>query len=147
MMDRLTLSGTKDAKSKYNPCTGCVQPHTTCRECMFREFAELLAARKTLILPCTLGDTVYWLDYNTDACKGCNYYSDFYGMDRMCDRKYELYPEFDLDEDDYCPKHFIEIREFRPDLIWIVSNLDDFSKTVFLTREEAEAALKERESE
>ena len=38
-------------EATYNPCTGCIQPYTTCGECMFREFAELLAAGQLVVLP------------------------------------------------------------------------------------------------
>lgn len=97
-----------------------------------------------LVLPCKVGDTVYWLDYNRDACNDCDCYSSFYGMDSMCDYHYELYPEIDsVDDDEHCSKHFIEIIEKKTTLTWIVNYWKFFGKTIFLTREEAERALKE----
>ena len=99
---------------------------------------------RLVVLPCKVGDTVYWLDYNREACHDCREYSSFYGMDSLCDKHYELYPEINgVDEDEHCPKHFIEIVEFTATLTWIFNHRADFGKTVFLTREEAEAALEE----
>ena len=98
--------------------------------------------RQLVVLPCKVGDTVYWLDYNRDACHDCNCYSSFYGMDSMCDHHYELYPEIDsVDDDEHCPNHFIEIIEKKTTLKWIVDYWEFFGKTIFLSREEAEQAL------
>lgn len=95
-------------------------------------------------LPCKPGDTVYWLNYNRSACKTCDLFSSFYGVDCMCDKHYELYPEINsVYDDEHCPKHFIEIVKWKTDLGWIVEHLNDFGKTVFLTSEAAEKALEE----
>lgn len=95
-------------------------------------------------LPCKVGDTVYWLNYNRSACKTCDLFSSFYGVDCMCGKHYELYPEINSVYDDkHCPKHFIEIVKWKTDLGWIVEHLNDFGKTIFLTREEAEKALED----
>ena len=98
--------------------------------------------KRLVVLPCKVGDTVYWLDYNREACHDCRDYSSFYGMDSLCDKHYELYPEINaVDDDEHCPKHFLEIVEFTATQTWIFNHRADFGKTVFLTREEAEAAL------
>ena len=107
------------------------------------ELAQADMDGRLVVLPCKVGDTVYWLGYNRDACGSCDCYSSFYGMDSMCDEHYELYPEVDpVDDDKHCPKHFIEIIERKTTLQWICNYLNKFGKTVFLTREEAERALK-----
>ena len=112
----------------------------------FNRIVELMEAERDgrlVVLPCKIGDTVYWLDYNRDACHSCNRYSSFYGMDSMCGDHYELYPEINsVDDDEHCPKHFVEIIEYVPTKTWIFNHRADFGKTVFLTREEAETALK-----
>ena len=99
-------------------------------------------------LPCKPGDTVYWLNYNRSACKTCDLFSSFYGVDCMCDKHYELYPEINsVYDDEHCPKHFIEIVKWKTDLGWIVEHLNDFGKTVFLTSEAAEKALEGMKNE
>ena len=107
-----------------------------------RELAQADMEGRLVVLPCKVGDTVYWLGYNRDACGSCDCYSSFYGMDSMCDEHYELYPEVDpVDDDKHCPKHFIEIIERKTTLQWIFNYLNKFGETVFLTEEEAEREL------
>ena len=111
-------------------------------------YDEIMQAEREgrlLALPCKIGDTVYWLDYNRDACIDCDCFSSFYGMDSMCDKHYELFPEVidRTNDEEHCPKHFVEIIEKKMDLKWIFWHWGQFGKTVFLTREDAEKALEE----
>lgn len=81
-------------------------------------------------LPCKVGDIVYCIfnrytkctfsneEFDECNCQGCEY---------ECDSKKENYVQ--------------DMRAYSLD--WIVTNLKKFGKTVFLTREEAEAKLKE----
>ena len=81
-------------------------------------------------LPCKVGDTVYCIfsrytkctfnneEFDEYSCQGCEY---------ECDSKKENYVQ--------------GMRAYSLD--WIVTNLKNFGKTVFLTKEEAEAKLKE----
>ena len=111
--------------------------------CVAVEDAETIDPDRLVMLPCKMGDTVYWLDYNRDACVTCDCYSSFYGMDSMCDKHYELWPCIDpTDDDEHCPQHYIEIHEIKATLRWIFDLWNEFGKTVFHTQEEAEAALK-----
>lgn len=94
-------------------------------------------------LPCKVGDTVYEVSVNTEACGDCDHYSDFYGMDAMCDINLNsLYPT--VTDEPLCEKQFFEIIQYQlwDDYFLRKRNIDAFGKTVFLTREEAEAALK-----
>lgn len=87
-----------------------------------------------LRLPCKVGDTVYCIfsrytkcthyseEFDEYSCQGCEY---------ECDSKREKYIQ--------------DMRAYSLD--WIVTNLQNFGKTVFLTREEAEAKLKKMEKE
>ena len=87
-----------------------------------------------LRLPCKVGDAVYCMfgrytkctinnkEFDEYDCQGC--------QQDECDSKIEKYIQ--------------DMRAFSLD--WIVTNLKNFGKTVFLTREEAEANLKEMES-
>lgn len=82
-----------------------------------------------LRLPCKVGDTVYCIftrytkctpdstAFDEYSCQGCEY---------ECDSKKEKYIQ--------------DMRAYSLD--WIVTNLKNFGKTVFLTKEEAEATCK-----
>lgn len=94
-------------------------------------------------LPCKVGDVLYFVKNNTDACcPVCNKYD---GYDNYCHLKNKSYPE--LSEIPVCNKQFIEIVECAADLMLIVKNIDKFGKTVFLTRKEAEKVLKGKTNE
>ena len=108
----------------------------------------LLQAEKEsrlVVLPCKVGDTVYEIRNNTEACTRCPYYEGLYGScDDWCekfddeDRRY--YPR--IAEKPICEDQFMEIVKHTPGIDWIFHHRSDFGKTVFLTREKAEAALK-----
>ena len=130
----------------------------SCNECQYWDdrpycrsshVADHLLANGVIVLPCKPGNAVYWLVYNRDACGDCDAYSSFYGMDAMCDYHYELWPEIidPSNDEEHCPKHFIEIIEYKSTLECIVYHRNEFGKTIFLTREEAEAALAELSKE
>lgn len=133
----------------YSVCTDCAGIGHCSHDCEYRliynrlaEYEDMEEQGLLLRLPCKPGDTVYWLNYNRSACKTCDLFSSFYGVDCMCDKHYELYPEINsVYDDEHCPKHFIEIVKWKTDLGWIVEHLNDFGKTVFLTSESAEKAL------
>ena len=98
-----------------------------------------------LRLPVAVGTTVYKIVNNTDACYDCPHYSDFYGMDAMCDKvKVENFSGPRYADKPLCEKQFLEIIEFKADLDFIFRHRNDLGKTIFLTREEAEAALAEK---
>ena len=121
--------------------------------CEIKEFvddvAELMELEEQgllLKLPVAEGTEVHKLMNNTDACVECNHYSDFYGMDSMCDKADILSCPRYADEP-ICEKQFWEVLSFKADLEFIIRNRNNFGKTVFLTKEEAEAKLKELENE
>lgn len=86
-----------------------------------------------LRLPCKVGDTVYCIFIRYTKCTPNNKEFDEYDcqgcQQNECDSKIEQYIQ--------------DMRAFSLD--WIVTNLKNFGKTIFLTREEAEAKLKEME--
>ena len=98
---------------------------------------------KIIELPCSVGDTVYKIYYNRRACNDCDKFSSFYGMDPMCNDNKILFPEIGDDKKCICNKHHLKIVEYKADLSWIIGQLDQFGKSVFLTREEAEKKLEE----
>ncbi|MGN0998673.1 MAG: hypothetical protein ACI4PO_03900 [Faecousia sp.] len=108
---------------------------------------ELVQAKKDgrlVVLPCKVGDTVYEICNNTDACKECDSYSTFYGMDNLCDAVdgEERYNPRIADRP-ICEKQFMEAMELTASIDYIFNHRKDFGKTVFLTRAEAEAAIAE----
>lgn len=94
-----------------------------------------------VILPCKLGETVYAIAYNHDACDDCDYYFPYEWGE--CDHtpSYSIFPRIDYEKSKVCPNHFLCVEEREMSLSYWESNMDNFGKTVFLTCEEAEAAL------
>lgn len=97
-----------------------------------------------LILPVAPGETVYLIDNNTDACDECENFVVGY-CEEYCKCNDSEYPQ--CTEEPLCEKQFLEVIEFKTNQKWILENKDDFGKSIFLTREEAEAALKKMQEE
>lgn len=95
-------------------------------------------------LPCKVGDTVYEIDYNRDACYECQYFSSFFGMDTECEKDFDIYPDLNTSEI-VCDKHFLEVSPIRFSLAFYERNMGNFNKTWFLTKAEAEDKLRELE--
>ena len=99
----------------------------TCRECSSlectEELTDYLLANGVIVPPCKVGDTVYKLFppycHKREEDK-CDHYCD--GYDTTCEEYEGVYEIYDV--------------SFK------LGMLDDFGKRVFLTKEEAEAALK-----
>lgn len=92
---------------------------------------------KIVELPCRVGDTVYKTSY--DCEKGIRYNpydGNGYSTAEIC-LKCDVYP---------CDLHKAVITATAESKDWIWKNKSDFGKTVFLAREAAEQALKERET-
>lgn len=83
------------------------------------EYEDLEEQKRLLKLPCAVGDTVYYLDR---FCSGTS-------LDCPCKPC------------ESCEDYKLEIYEGK----FKLNDINDFEKTVFLTKEEAEAALKELE--
>ncbi len=95
-----------------------------------KRYEDLEEQGRLIILPCKEGDTVYCIfnrytkctfnneEFDECSCQGCEY---------VCDSKKENYVQ--------------DMRAYNLD--WIVTNLKNFGKTVFLTKSEAEEKLKE----
>ena len=96
-------------------------------------YEDLEEQGKLLELPCKVGDTVYLIygrytpcskygeEFEEYSCQGCK---------DECDSRKE-----------YCIHKNVSV-----DLEWIARHMNDFGKTVFITKEEAEKALKEKEN-
>jgi hypothetical protein len=99
-----------------------------------KNYEDLEEQGRLLKLPCKVGDTVYCIFNRYTKCTPSNEEFDEYncqGCEYECDSKKENYVQgmiaYSLD--------------------WIVTNLKKFGKTVFLTKSEVEAKLKELRGE
>lgn len=101
----------------------------------WNEYKQLDEQGLLLRLPCKAGDMVYLI---------CSRYSE-------CSKYKERLDEYNCQgcEEDECDSHkeyYIHINH-SVSIGWIVRNLNDFGKTVFITQAEAEQKLKEMESD
>lgn len=112
-------------------------------DCLYKTCDQFKNKSKFIELPCSIGDNVYKIYYVRKACNDCDSYSDFYGLDPICDENKILFPKIDDNKENICNKHHLKIAEYKADLSWIIGQLDQFGKSVFLTREEAEKKLEE----
>lgn len=129
----------------------CEEANSNCKECAiqrcFNKLAEYEDAEEKgllVILPVMPGETVYLIDNNTDACDECENFVVGY-CEEYCKCNDAEYPQ--CAEEPLCEKQFLEVIEYKTNQKWILENKDDFGKRIFLTREEAEAALKKQEGE
>ena len=100
-----------------------------------KDYEDLEEQGLLLRLPCKVGDMVYLI---------CSRYSE-------CSKYKERLDEYNCQgcEEDECDSHkeyYIHINH-SVSIEWIVRNLNNFGKTVFLTQAEAEQKLKEMESD
>lgn len=119
-----------------------------------QEICEAEKDGRLVVLPCKVGDIVYYAGNCAEVCKYCD--DDYvYGTgDITC--PFERSCEFEECEDTNvrifeteCSGFWYENglkSVFFKDLIVADCSVSDFGKTVFLTREEAEAKLKELEA-
>lgn len=122
------LGGADDCDLCCEYCKATEEGNEDCRGCAINqcfnklgEYENLEEQGKLLKLPCAVGDVVYKVSPNhvyVDTCQITGF-AECDSIKSMC---YTVY--IDPDEED-------------------IIALSDFGKTVFLTREEAEAALKE----
>lgn len=142
-MERLTtkeLFGNREMICRFEDCHTTEEycPHINTGECnclqkalnKLGEYEDLEEKGLLVQLPCAVGDTIYKLWYT--ECHIGETYPDSYscsGCEDECDMKREI-SEFVV-----------------PSIQWIVKTMDNFNKTVyFLTREQAEQALKDKET-
>jgi len=118
-------------------CEGC--KYLKGDECdLTGRFADYLLANGVIVPPCKVGDVVYRLDGFVwkYECGECEYFDEgWYDCPNMCEKTGSSKK----------PTECIEIKEEKITFEDILRYLywNDFGKTVFLTKEEAEAKLKE----
>lgn len=111
-----------------------------------KDLAEACEDGRIVVLPCKPGKMVYEIDNNTNACYGCEFYVSDYTLSSYCtnpcaDENKRSYPN--CAEDPACEKQFLEVIGFEADEDLIYHDRDKFGKTIFLSRQEAEAAMEE----
>lgn len=107
-------------------CDICDRPEEDCEACKNEQLAEYLIENGAIIPPCKVGDTLYDI---SEFVNGCSY-----------PEIYEYTCEYITIFKDKDGETVFEIDA-------INFHFNDFGKTVFLTREDAEKALREREGE
>lgn len=141
-MERLTyrteLGVSIDKNEECPTCSICWNCDIPPRECQYisdaleklAKYEDLEEQGRLVILPCKVGDTVYCIFNRYTRCTFSNEEFDEYscqGCEYECDSKKENYVQ--------------DMKAYSLD--WIVTNLKNIGKTVFLTKSEAEAKLKE----
>ena len=123
-------------KCQFAPCTGCKYSDLNdmhCQEKLIADHLISLGYRKqsenVIELPCKIGDLLYmpweWNGQKGIACLTVTVLSCIIGLG------WSFRTDFDTDDDDYYEAY--NCGSFK---------LEDFGKTVFLTRKEAEAKMK-----
>lgn len=138
-----------DGLGASSKCDNCEITTGACEK--LGEYEDLEEQGLLLRLPCGIGTIVYEVENNADACSECSNFEKGYYCDDCCGNKNvhdedgDIYvPNPQYADKPLCQKHFYEVNEYT------MSNVDEifnmrraFGKTVFLTKEEAEAKLKE----
>jgi hypothetical protein len=134
-MDRFTTK--ESSRPELLGCI-CCQEHSNCYSNMscdeiynalskLRYYEDLEEQGRLVVLPCKVGDTIYVIDWYLDC--------DIDAFD-VCDD----YRKNDEIACGYC-RHNV-VKKFVSERKYENQKIDDFGKTIFLTREEAEEALK-----
>lgn len=117
-----------------------------------KSYEDLEEQGLLLRLPVAVGENVFVVRNNADACCDCGHFEKGYCCDDYCNNKtvkdedediYPSYPQYS--DNPLCEKHFWEVVERKTKLDWIIRNIGNFGKTVFLTKEEAELELANRQ--
>ena len=131
-MERLTYRGSEIMTEDgwFKPSYSCYSTKRIIER--LTEYEDLEKQGLLLRLPCAVGSTVYVISSRyTECSKYKETWNDCYGCE-------------DKDKCDSHEEYYIHINHSVSDE-WIVRYMNDFGKTVFLTKEEAEQKLKEME--
>lgn len=135
-MERLTEVTIEDGVKLYDISEKLCLSRTTQGEKIttilkkLADYEDLEEQGRIIKLPCKVGDVVYCIFNRYTKCTFSNEEFDEYscqGCEHECDSKKENYVQ--------------DMRAYSID--WIATNLRNFGKTIFLTKDEAEAKLKE----
>ena len=132
MMERLTqINGNNEVYCIVDDKKIVVENIDMLKICQRLKLYEDLDEQGLLLrLPCAVGSTVYVISSRYTKCsKYKEIWNDCYGCEDECDSHEEYYIHINHSVSDE----------------WIVRYMNDFGKTVFLTKAEAEQKLKEME--
>lgn len=136
----------------HQSCIKCAEEHEQLADWLeqLKEYEDLEEQGRLVKLPCKVGNTYYSIEVNTDSYEECNFFHKGYCCDDWCNNKTVLDENGDTlinpqySDKVFCKNHFYEINRCCFDNIDRIFNLrEQFGKTVFLTKAEAEAKLKE----
>lgn len=135
--DRLIhLIANADTYDRYN-CEFCLKDDNACRNCYAERLADYLLSNGAIVPPCKVGDTVYVIE----PCSCFNGYRTFEECHKRRTNATKWIEAVMVANKHHnrCMKLFE--RPYKPEYYFKVG------KTVFLTKEEAESKLKEREQD
>ena len=142
MTDRERLIELKTQFVENFNCGNCKPEESKCKKCLTEKEADYLLANGVIVPPCKVGDTVYAI--SESRIEKCRCDQIFIGTENQvetehtCDYECKGCP-FNSWGQDYSGEHSCQ-GEYGT---WLFK-FEDFGKTVFLTKEEAEKALAER---
>ena len=108
--------------------------------CVCEFDAEDAPTVDAVVLPCEPGTTVYILHNNTDACLDCPHHVVYFNDEDCTHPDYAVYYPT-IQDSPVCDKQFWEVVDHTATELFLFNHRERFGKTVFLTREEAEAAI------
>lgn len=95
---------------------------------------------EAVVLPCKPGTTVYMLHNNTDACLDCPHHLVYFNDEECTHPEHGTYYPT-IQDSPVCDKQFWEIIDCTSTELFLFNYREEFGRTVFPTRAEAEAAL------
>lgn len=127
-------------------CNNCFHNQVcdfACKRCDGANCIFFVDSSRMVELPCKAGTTVYMLHNNTDACLDCPHHVVYFNDEDCTHPDYEVYFPT-IQDSPVCDKQFWEVIDHTATELFLFNHRESFGKTVFLTREEAEAELARR---
>ena len=114
----------------------------------WNEYKELEEQGRLIKLPCSVGDTVYRIKLNKDACGKCKYLKhDYFEVD-FCGNEDVISIAPQCINKPLCKKHFYEIEPYHfQDIDDIFNKRKEFGETIFFTKKDAKAKTKTLQEE
>ncbi len=141
-----------DGLGASSKCNNCEITTGACEK--LGRYEDLEEQGRLIKLPCKVGDAYYIVEVDTDFCQKCPFFEIGYDRDDWCNSKAVkdenddtlINPQYS--DEVFCKHHFYEINEYHFDNVDEIFNLrKQFGDTVFLTKSEAKAKLKELRGE
>lgn len=142
---RSGLCATNDNEcDKFSSCIKCAEEHEQLAEWLIqlKEYQKLEKQGRLIKLPCSVGDKVYRIKLNKDACGKCKYLKhDYFEVD-FCGNEDVISIAPQCINKPLCKKHFYEIEPYHfQDIDDIFKKRKEFGETIFFTKKEAKAKI------